>query len=230
MTYTIIGHCRETDRLGIGIATYSLAVGGYCPHYRSGVGIVSSQAFVNPDLGGVALERLASGSSVDDVVTELGNNDAHFDYRQVGLVGIRGDAACFTGSATRAWAGHVIGDGVAAFGNALSGERVVRAMAGEFAETVGKDLTERLMRSVEAGRAAGGQSGSGGGHLAERSAALIVKASDLVPGLDLRVDVHDDAVTELRRILEAYRPYVPYYEMRRTDPDQTPPQEQWPPG
>jgi len=31
MTDTVIGRCPTTERLGVGIATYALAVGGYCP-------------------------------------------------------------------------------------------------------------------------------------------------------------------------------------------------------
>ena len=230
MTYTIIARCERTGRLGIGIATYSLAVGGYCPHYRKDVGLVSSQAFVNPALGEVALEGLSSGSSPEEVVTGLSRHDSKIEYRQVGIVGHRGDGACLTGSKTRNWAGHTIGEGAVAFGNALSGEAVVRAMLAEFEATLREDLAERLVRSIEAGRAAGGQSGEGGRRLNERSAAVVVKASDSAPGVDLRIDVHYDAVTELRRALGAYRPYVPYYEMRRTVPETTPPQEQWPPS
>ncbi len=229
MTYTIIARCERTGRLGIGIATYSLAVGGYCPHYREDVGLISSQAFVNPALGEVALEGLASGSSPEEVVAGLSKHDTSIEYRQVGIVASRGEGACLTGSRTRNWAGHMAGEGLVAFGNALSGEAVLRAMLAEFEATLREDLAERLMRSIEAGRAAGGQSGEGGRRLKERSAAVIVKASARAPGIDLRVDVHYDAVTELRRALDAYRPYVPYYEMRRTVPENTPPQEQWPP-
>ena len=47
MTYTVIARCARTGQLGIGIATYWLAVGGYCSAIRGGLGIVSTQAFVN---------------------------------------------------------------------------------------------------------------------------------------------------------------------------------------
>ena len=35
MTYTIIGRCARTGRLGIGIATYSITVGRYAHSVRS---------------------------------------------------------------------------------------------------------------------------------------------------------------------------------------------------
>ena len=63
MTYTVIARCARTGKLGIGIATYSLAVGGYCPAIRGGLGIVSTQAFVNLKLGNLALRLLDRGTA-----------------------------------------------------------------------------------------------------------------------------------------------------------------------
>ena len=40
MTYTIVGRCARTGQLGVGITTYSLAVGGYCPAIRAGLAAV----------------------------------------------------------------------------------------------------------------------------------------------------------------------------------------------
>ena len=49
MTYTIIGRCPRTRQLGVGIATFSLAIGGYCPYVKADLGAVSSQASADPD-------------------------------------------------------------------------------------------------------------------------------------------------------------------------------------
>ena len=46
---------------------------------------------------------------------------------------------------------------------------------------------------------------------------------------DLRVDQHDEPVGELRRVFEAYRPYIPYYVQRQRDPRIVSWQE-WQPG
>jgi uncharacterized Ntn-hydrolase superfamily protein len=50
---------------------------------------------------------------------------------------------------------------------------------------------------------------------------------DMAEIIDLRVDVHDTAVEELRRVFEAYRPYVAHYLWRSTDPATLPPQDVW---
>ena len=36
--------------------------------------------------------------------------------------------------------------------------------------------------------------------------------------VDLRVDVHREPVGELRRVFDAYRPAIPYYNLRPRDP------------
>lgn len=230
MTFTIIGRCEATGRLGVGISSYSLAVGAQCPAMLPGVGLVSSQAFVNPALARPVLRALKEGATPARALEALPGIDPEIDYRQVGVIDAGGAAACTTGPKTRPWAGSSLGEGHAAFGNALAGPRVTAAMADAFGAGTGLDLADRLVHCLEAARAAGGQAGAGGRRLPERSAAVIVMAGGGRPGIDLRVDVHDDAVSELRRALGVYAPYVPYYELRRTSPAQAPPQEDWPAG
>ncbi|MBM3945534.1 MAG: DUF1028 domain-containing protein, partial [SAR202 cluster bacterium] len=206
-----------------GVATYSLGVGGYCPIVREGVAAVSSQAFANPWLGKTAMRLLESSDSPETVLEKLQADDPHFEFRQVGIVAHSGRAACHTGANTRAKRGHVLGDGYVAMGNVLGNDAVVREMAAAFESSEGRELEERLLKALEAGRAAGGQ-----GHLNERSAALIVSpldGSDM--GVDLRVDVHQSAVEEIRRVWSEYRPYREYYNLRANQPHLTPPQEQW---
>ena len=227
MTYTLIARCPRTGRFGVGITTYSLAVGGYCPQVRGQLGAVSTQAFVNLKLGRLALNLLAQGFGAPKAMAELAAEDAKFDYRQVGLVDADGTAVVHTGAKTQAWSGHVTGPGFLAMGNVLAGEGVVQAMAEAFTADEGRDLDERLLSALEAGRDAGGQQAADGTHLTERSAALIVHAHRDYGELDLRVDVRPEAVDELRRLHTLYKPYLPYYELRHHSPEKTPPQADW---
>ncbi len=227
MTFTIIGRCRRTGRLGVGIATYSLAVGSYCPRVKHGVAALSNQAFVNPPLGPIAMELLEDGMAPDDVLDDLKTLDPLLAYRQIGIVGRFGAAACWSGSNCRPHVGHEVGDGYVAMGNALAGHHVVEAIGAAFRAGEDDDLDERLMKAVEAGRDAGGQATADGEHMAERSAALYVAQPDLAETIDLRVDVHDTAVEELRRAFDAYKPYVAHYLWRSLDPATLPPQDAW---
>jgi len=228
MTYTIIGRCAETGQLGLGIATYSLGVGGYCPFVKADVAVLSSQAFADPRLRTVAMRLLEAGNAPAEVLKTLRHHDPHFDYRQVGIVDKNGVAAAWTGPRTRAWAGQRDGPGWIAMGNVLAGPGVVEAMAQAWEVNGGVELHERLLRVLEAGRDAGGQQNAAGRHLEERSAALLVHDREEYALMDLRVDAHLTSVEELRRVRDAYLPYVDYYEMRIKDPPNTPPQDAWP--
>jgi len=227
MTYTVIGVCPESARLGIGIATYSLGVGGYCPFFERGVAALSTQAFANPALGPLALAALREAADPERALDQLAKADPGFEWRQVVIATQDGQVAAHTGPHTRPWSGHVTAEGFAAFGNVLAGESTVQAMADAWWARAGDDLPERLLAALEAGRDAGGQANADGVHVGERSSALIVRGADIVEDLDLRVDLHDDAVGELRRLYERYRVYLPYYALRARSPDETPPQDVW---
>ncbi|MDE0943412.1 MAG: DUF1028 domain-containing protein [Alphaproteobacteria bacterium] len=227
MTYTVIARCARTGQLGIGIATYSLAVGGYCPAIQGGLGAVSTQAFVNLKLGSLALRLLEQGFAPAKVMAELSDDDANITYRQIGIVDGSGQTAVHTGDNTRPWSGHVTGDGFITMGNVLAGEGVVTAMAETFVANAAEDLDERLLRVLEAGRDAGGQQAADGTHLNERSAAVITHSHRHYAHMDLRVDAHDTAVEELRRVHSVYKPFEPYYQLRHDDPAQTPAQDVW---
>ncbi len=227
MTFTAIGVCPDTGRLGIGIATYSLGVGGYCPFFERGTAVLSTQAFANPALGPLAVAALREAPDPERALERLAAADDGFDWRQVVIAAADGRVAAHTGPHTRPWSGHIAGEGFAVFGNVLAGEATVEAMAAAWRAQAGVGLPERLLASVEAGRDAGGQAAPDGAPLPERSAALIVRGADIVEDIDLRVDLHDDAVGELRRLYDAYRIYLPYYALRARAPADTPPQDVW---
>lgn len=229
MTYTIIGRCRRTGQLGVGITTWSLGVGGYCPYVKSGVAALSSQAGADPRLRPIAMRLLEGGRSPAEAIEALRGHDRNFQYRQVGIVDKAGNAAVHTGNGTRRWTGHVIGQGYASMGNNLDGERVVQAMARVFEETEELDLDERLLRCLEAGRDAGGQKAAyPDAANTDRSAALIVHAEEEYPLMDLRVDAHETSISELRRVRDEYRPYIRlYYQLRVKEPGKVPQQDKW---
>ncbi len=227
MTYTVIARFSRTGQLGIGIATYSLAVGGYCPAIRGTVGAVSTQAFVNLKLGTLALRLLEQGFASGKVLAELMDDDPQIAYRQIGIVDGTGAVAVHTGGNTRPWSGHLTGEGYITMGNVLASAAVLTAMAAAFESDPSEDLDERLLATLEAGRDAGGQQTADGTHLNERSAAVITHGQRDFGHIDLRVDAHDTAVEELRRVHGTYKPFVPYYQLRHDNPEETPAQDVW---
>jgi len=132
---------------------------------------------------------------------------------RLSLVCFNGNSAVHTGKQNPEWAGHIAQKNYVAMGNYLVNEGVVKVIAEAFEASAGQDLEERLMRAIEAGRDAGGQ--HGGQHYA---AALLVCDWEVFPRVDLRVDYHDEAIGELRCLLEIYKPLIPYYAQRPSDP------------
>jgi uncharacterized Ntn-hydrolase superfamily protein len=224
MTFTVLGHCPKTGRLGIGIATFSITVGLYCNGVKARTGVTMSQAFVNQSNNKLALRLLDQGFTAGATLSQLLSNDTNFEYRQIGVIDRDGTAVAYTGPRTRGWSGHVTGDGYVAFGNGLVGPGVVDAIAAGFMAQPDADLEQRLIAGIEAGRDAGGQ-GTATRHKPERSAALVVYSRHAYADIDLRVDLHATAVEELRRIYTEYKRYEDYYRDRGRNPRGAMPQE-----
>ena len=211
-TFSIVARCQRTGMLGVGITTRPPAVGSRCPYVEPDVGAISTQANADPRLGIVGIRLLQMGFSPSKVLQDMESSDTYIEYRQLGIVDREGNTAVRTGSQNRDWAGHIAKKNYVAMGNNLLGEHVVQAMARAFEESPDEDLEERLMRAIEAGRDAGGQHGG------QRSASLLVYQRDEFPRVSLRVDDHDEPLVELRRLLELYKPLIPYYQLRPSDP------------
>ena len=147
---------------------------------------------------------LKLGVSPQAVLDALLASDEDREHRQVGVVAAGGSAASFTGSECMDWAGHWVGMDYAVQGNILVSEGTIQAMAVAFEET-DDILAERLMRAIEAGQAAGGDSRG------MQSAAILVVRKDGGYGgfndryCDLRVDDLEEPIAELRRLLDMWK-------------------------
>lgn len=219
-TFTAMAKCTRTGMLGIATATRSLAVGARVPHVAPRLGAVSIMAIADPRLGRAALKFLDIGYKAPAVVEELVKSDPYCEYRQLGVIDDDGFAAARTGKMNRDWAGHHVGDGYIVLGNVLTGEHVLDAMEAALNKDPDEDLEERLMQAIEAGRDAGGQHGG------QQSAAVLVYDDKTFAHVDLRVDVHEEPVGELRRVFDVFRPAIPYYNLRQVD-SRVPPLDQW---
>jgi uncharacterized Ntn-hydrolase superfamily protein len=211
-TFTIIARCERTGMLGLSMATSSPAVGARCPLIRPGLGAVSVQAVANPRLSMFAMNLLGMGQPAKGVVNILENSDPFIEYRQIAIIDSDGYIAVRTGKNNFSWAGHIEGENYVAMGNVLSGEHVVRAIADFFKKSKEMSFEDRLLGAIEAGRDAGGQPEG------QTSAHLLTYDRQPYPRVDLRVDVHEEPVGELRRIYDWFKPLIPYYSMRSVDP------------
>lgn len=211
-TFTAIGRCARTGRLGIAVATREMAVGSRVPFVMPNVGAVATQAYTDPRLGALALRLLDLGYPAARALREIVESDPHSAWRQLGIVDRWGHSAAHTGARNAPWAGHRCGPGWVVMGNILVGERVISAMSAEMESSDGIDVETRLMRTLDAGTKAGGQPDG------QRSASIVAYENEGFAIIDLRVDDQDDPMQELWRLFNRLHPLLPYYRARPDDP------------
>ena len=217
MTFSIVGRCERSGMFGVAITTSSICVGARCPHARAGVGAVATQNITDPALGPAILDALASGLNAQQALDKVMLGKAHLDYRQLTIVDNQGRTASFTGR-------NILGTNAVsddrdcfAAGNLLSSIAVPKAMTDTYRLHEEKHLADRLLISLEAGIAAGGEQGD------VHSAALLVVDRQSYPLVDLRVDWDDiDPIQVLRRIWLDYEPQMLDYLTRAVNPGDAP--------
>jgi uncharacterized Ntn-hydrolase superfamily protein len=207
MTFSLVARDPATGRLGVAVATCTLAVGRSAPWVRAGVGAVTTQASSNRGYGPRSLDLLAAGVPAPAALDRLLGTDAEADQRQVGVVGRTDRPAAWTGGECLPACGHVVGADFAALGNMLTSRSVVPSLADGYATAAG-EFAERLVAGLAAAQEAGGDLRG------RQSAALLVAAAerdDAVPWegvlVDLRVDDAPDPIVELARLLRLQRAY-----------------------
>lgn len=203
MTFSIVAADPVAGDWGVAVASKFLAVGAVVPYAKAGVGAVATQAWANTDFGPRGLELMAGGSPAPEVLAELIHGDEGRSDRQVGLIDAQGLPATFSGGDCLEWAGGRTGPGFACQGNILVGEPVVAAMVDGFTGGTG-DLVDRLLAALVAGDDAGGDRRG-----RQSAALLVVREGGGYEGrndryVDLRVDDHPQAVTELARVFDLY--------------------------
>ena len=208
MTFTVIGRCNRTGKLGCAQATGTPAIGRRAVRVIPGKAVVVVQAGHNHFLMEIAVELAKAGFGAKRVFDAVTHSDPYSAQRQLMYIGTSGPGIALTGSESRPWCGHIEGEDFAVAGNVLAGEKVVANMAAAFSSNSALELDERLMLALEAGRDAGGQNGG------QKSAALVVYGPEINAYVDLRVDLHAEPVGELRRVYDAFRPFIPYYYIR----------------
>ena len=199
-TYSIAACDLDSQQWGVATQSKFLGVGSVVPWAEPQIGAIATQAYANPRYGPDGLALLREGLSAEEVVERLTAADEGRDHRQLGLVDGKGGSATFTGAECMDWAGGRTGPCYAAQGNILVSAETVDAIAEAFEASAGKPLPDRLLDSLDAGQAAGGD------RRGQQSAALLVVERDggyagLSDGVvDLRVDEHGRPLEELRRI------------------------------
>jgi uncharacterized Ntn-hydrolase superfamily protein len=215
MTYSLIARCSRTGRLGIATASYSMAIGAHCDGaVRPNVGATLTQGTPFPRNNRLAMNLLAQGYTPGQVLAELAANDGDYELRQIAVIDREGTAVAHTGSRVQSLCAQRVGSGFVALGTMISSEKVVDALVAGFEADRHLDLEDRLLSALEHGRDAGGLKEG----IKDRSVALIVWGHRDYSDIDLRVDLQNDSIAQLRRIYIDYKPTAEYYEERARHP------------
>ena len=205
MTWSIVAR-DAGSAFGVAVASRFFAVGMLCAHARSGVGALATQALVNPHYGPRGLDFLERGLASSSAIENLVREDEGREHRQIHMIDAKGRVAAYTGSACIGWCGHLAGEGFSVAGNMLAGRQVIEETAKSYKKSRSLSFAERLLTALEAGEAAGGDKRG------KQGAALRIHTTEDYPFLDLRVDDHEDPLTELRRLyqksLERFQPFA----------------------
>ena len=207
MTFSIVA--TDGEAFGIAVASRFLAVGSIVPMARPGVGAIATQSLAKVSYRDDVLALLEAGEDAEAAIAKVTSADELRGHRQVGVVSPTSQAT-YSGSECLPWAGGVSGGDesgrYAIQGNILTGEQVIREMERAWLESVGMPLSRRLLAALLTGDTAGGDSRG------RQAAAIQVVA----PGagydecgvlVDLRVDDHRQAPSELARILDVHTLY-----------------------
>ncbi|WP_315830717.1 DUF1028 domain-containing protein [Bradyrhizobium prioriisuperbiae] len=215
MTYSISARCPDTGAFGIAITSSSIAVAARCA-WVGPLGTVVSQNVTDPALGPTGHALLRQGLGSPAVLSNLLLATPSPEWRQVGVIDRYGRVSWHSGAQALALSAVAEGAGCLALGNLLANTDVPGVMIKRFEATAGQVLAERLLSALEAGLAAGGETDD------EHGAGLHVAHQFDWPVVDLRVDWHDEPITELRALWERYRPQQKDYIARALNPGAAP--------
>lgn len=206
-TYSIVARDPETGFFGVAVQSHWFSVGSVVAWAEPGTGAVATQAIAEVNYGPLGLELMRFGKSASESLKKLLANDERREYRQVAMVDSQGRVATHTGTKCIGYASHLIGEQFSVQANMMKNPDVVPAMAKAYREAQG-DLAERLMVTLEAAQAAGGDIRG------QQSAALIVVGptrskypwNDTI--MDLRVEDRPNPLVKLRSLLNTQRAYT----------------------
>ncbi len=194
MTWSIIARLPDSGRLGFAAASRFFALGARVPFLEAGVGVVATQALLNPHYGPKGLELLRQGRGVHETVEALVEADDGRAARQLHLMDSTGQAAAYTGEECIDWHGHRAVEDCSVAGNMLAGPAVIEHTLEAYLARDDLDFPQRLIAALRAGEEAGGD------RRGRQSACLIIVHDQSYTELDLRVDDHADPIGELARL------------------------------
>lgn len=199
------------------VTSSSPAVAARCAYARAGVGGATTQNVTDPRLGPQLLDAVAAGMSAEQAIKAISARASYLEYRQFMVLDGQGRAAVHSGAKTLGIFASAQAENAVSAGNLLANANVPQAVIKAFMATSPYDeLGARVVAAMQAGLVAGGEAGP------VKSAGLIVVDREAWPIADLRVDWHDEPLSELARLWDLWRPQMYDYVTRALNPEAAP--------
>lgn len=215
MNIAMIARCERTGKLGICLASTALAAGAHLyGSIRPNVGGILIDAKAAKRINRLATNLLAQGHNADYVLEAVKSNA---DNTPAYIVVIDRESSVAIHVEQEFLSTHLIsdGDGYAIIYERGGNAKDLATMVNAFDSTPDLEFDERLLRVLEEGVAEPLTTESSP---SLSSAALLVYGTRDYSETDLRVDLHDEPVKELRRIYSDFKPTAAYYEERAKNP------------
>lgn len=217
MTFSIAGRCARTGQFGVALATSSIGAGGRCPHVKPGVGAVLTQARTDPRLGPIGLDLLSAGRNAEETLAGILASTPHGSWRQLAVLTADGRVAQATGADVAKPADGMVIDQAAVIGNWVKSEAVIAGIAGGFEVDPHAALADRLIAALEGGEAEGGELDP-----LQSAAVIVCDPGYSFPIVDLRIDLSERPIADLRVAWEKWDRVMEGYLQRALDPANAP--------
>ncbi|HEX8425987.1 MAG TPA: DUF1028 domain-containing protein [Hymenobacter sp.] len=206
-TFSIVARDPQTGDMAVAVQSHWFSVGTSVSWGEAGVGVVATQSFTNKSFGMRGLALLKSGKTAQQALDELLRTDEGRDVRQVAILDAQGHVATHTGKKCIDMAGQQQGDQFSVQANMMLNNTVPAAMAKAYEQNAKLPFAERVVATLEAAQAAGGdiRGRQSGALLVVRGKATDAPWDDQL--INLRVDDCAEPLKELARLLRLHRAY-----------------------
>lgn len=216
MTFSIVARCADTGMFGMAVSSSSPAVAARCAYARAGVGAVASQNITDPTLGPRTLDLMQNGATADEAIAIIARTAPHVEYRQVLAIDVSGTTAIHSGPNSLGIWTDAQGKDCACGGNLLDNDGVPAAMVEFFQNSTGH-LGDRIIGTMQAALAAGGEAGP------VHSAGMLLVREVAWPVAELRCDWTEACpITDIAAAWAVYKPQLDAYVTRALNPTQAP--------
>lgn len=204
-TFAIVAYDSGSSSWGAACASVRPASGARVLYAAAGMGAIAAVGGTGEGAVRAAFLALARGAAPEAALDSARSSPGAAEVRQLALVAPDGRVAASTGAHVVGWAGHRLGKGAAAAGEALEGVETLDAMMTAFQAASG-ELGARLLAALEAGdHPAPGSSALEPGKGFASAAILVVRAGGGPLGesdrlTDLRIDAAVDPIAALKAL------------------------------